>query len=293
MAQRALAGKTAVVTGATRGAGRAIAIELGAAGATVYATGRSTAGNPAPGYEHFLQHINLPEVPGTIEETAAEITRRGGRGIPVRCDHTNEEDVAALFARVANESGTLDILVNNAWGAHARHIDLGPFWEQPMAHWDGMFTAGVRNHLLASRYAAPLMVQQRNGLIVTVTFWDRNRYTGNLFYDLAKAAMVRLAYDMAQDLRQHNVASVAISPGWMRTEFVLQSFKTDEAHWQDIPELQGTESPHYAGRAVVALASDPHIFEKTGNVFRVGDLAGEYGFTDIDGRSIPPFEIPE
>lgn len=138
-----------------------------------------------------------------------------------------------------------------------------------------------------------MLVRQRRGLIATTTFWDRGRYLqGNLFYDLAKAAMTRLAFGMAEELRPHGVASVAVSPGWMRTEFVLTGHQTDEAHWKERPALASTESPRYLGRAVAALAADPKVMEKSGQVLRVGDLAGEYGFTDIDGRVVPPFELP-
>jgi len=150
----------------------------------------------------------------------------------------------------------------------------------------------VRNHLVASRCAAPFMVARKQGLIVTTTFWDRGHYMrGNLFYDLAKAAMTRLAFGMAQDLRAHGVASVAVSPGWMRTEFVLAGHQTDEAHWKERPALARTESPRYIGRAIVALAGDAAVMDKTGRALRVGDLAREYGFTDIDGRQVAPFEI--
>lgn len=161
-----------------------------------------------------------------------------------------------------------------------------------MQHWDTMFDRGVRNHLLASRCAAPMFIRQEQGLIVTTTFWDRDRYmAGNLFYDLAKASMTRLAFGMAQELRAYRVASVAVSPGWMRTEFVLAGHQTDEAHWHERPALARTESPRYLGRAVVALAQDPQIMTRTGRVLRVGDLATEYGFTDIDGRVVPAFEV--
>lgn len=220
--------------------------------------------------------------------------RAGGRGIAVRCDHTNAEEVAALFRQVGYAHGRLDLLVNNAWGGHEKFdgIFQAPFWERPMELWDAMFDRGVRNHLLASRLAAPLLVGQAKGLIVTTTFWDRDRYmAGNLFYDLAKASMTRLAFGMAQDLKPHGVASVAVSPGWMRTEFVLAGHGTDEAHWRECPALAGTESTHYVGRAVAALAADPRIMDKTGRALRVGDLALEYGFVDIDGRVIPPFEL--
>jgi NAD(P)-dependent dehydrogenase (short-subunit alcohol dehydrogenase family) len=289
-----LKGLVAVVTGASRGAGRGIAVELGAAGAVVIVTGRSTRSAPASSYAQLLALSGLPQLPGSIDETADEIDRVGGRGLAVRCDHTDEEQVAALFQRVEREHGRLDLLVNNAWGGHETFdgVFQAPFWERPMAQWEAMFDRGVRNHLLASRCAAPLLVRQKKGLIVTTTFWDRDRYmAGNLFYDLAKAAMTRLAFGMAQELRPHGVASVAISPGWMRTELVLAGHHADEASWREHAELSRTESPRYLGRAVVALARDPAILERTGRVFRVGDLAAEYGFTDIDGRVVPPFEL--
>ncbi|MGC4394391.1 SDR family oxidoreductase [Hydrogenophaga sp. T2] len=284
----------AVVTGASRGAGRGCAIELGAAGATVYVTGRSRRAKPAPGYEQILSLSNLHRVPGSIDETAEEVTRAGGRGIAVSCDHSDEAQVQALFDRVQHEHGRLDLLINNAWGGHEAFdgVFQAPFWERPMVQWDAMFDRGVRNHLLSSRLAAPIFVRQGQGLIVTTTFWDGDKYMrGNLFYDLAKAAMTRLAFGMAQDLRPHGVTSVAVSPGWMRTEFVLASHQTDETRWHEQPALARTESPRYLGRAIVALASDPKVLERSGNVLRVGDLARLYGFTDIDGRMVPPFEL--
>jgi len=284
----------AVVTGASRGAGRGIAMELGAAGATVYVTGRSTRAQPADTYGQLLALSDLPAVPGSIDDTADEVTRMGGRGIAVRCDHTHEDDVKALFAQVEREAGRIDLLVNNAWGGHETFTGVfdAPFWEHPLANWDSMFDRGVRNHLVASRSAAPLMVRQKHGLIVTTTFWDRGRYMkGNLFYDLAKASMTRLAFGMAEELKPHGVASVAVSPGWMRTEFVLAGHKTDEAHWQERPALASTESPRYLGRAVAALAGDPQVMKKTGEVLRVADLAKAYGFTDIDGRQVKAFEM--
>lgn len=292
---RSLKNCVAVVTGASRGAGRGIAVELGAAGATVYVTGRSTRDRPASTYGQLLALSDLPAVPGNIDDTADEVSRQGGRGIAVRCDHTSEEEVAALFARVQREQSRIDLLVNNAWGGHEvfNGVFDAPFWEHPLAQWDAMFDRGVRNHLLASRCAAPMMVRERRGLMLTTTFWDRDRYLrGNLFYDLAKASMSRLAFGMAQELRPHGVASLAVSPGWMRTEFVLAGHKTDEAHWQERPALARTESPRYLGRAVVALAGDPKVLEKSGAVHRVGDLAREYGFTDVDGRQVEAFEIP-
>ncbi|WP_425258663.1 SDR family NAD(P)-dependent oxidoreductase [Rubrivivax sp. RP6-9] len=284
----------AVVTGASRGAGRGCAVELGAAGATVVVTGRSRRGQPAPSYEQIRSLSHMDRVPGSIDETAEEVTRAGGRGIAVACDHTDEAQVQALFERVLHDHGRLDLLVNNAWGGHESFdgVFQAPFWERPMVHWDAMFDRGVRNHLLASRLAAPTFVRQGRGLIVTTTFWDRDRFMhGNLLYDLAKSAMTRLAFGMAQELKPHGVASVALSPGWMRTEFVLAGHQTDEGRWHERPALARTESPRYLGRAVVALAGDPDVLARSGQVLRVGDLARTYGFTDIDGRVVPPFEL--
>ena len=292
---RALQGHVAVVTGASRGAGRGIALELGAAGATVYVTGRSTRAQPAEGYDQILALSKLDRLPGNIDDTADEVSRLGGQGIAVRCDHTAEDEVRALFERIGHEQqGRLDLLVNNAWGGHESFDGVfdAPFWEHPLAHWDSMMDRGVRNHLVASRCAAPLFVEQQRGLVVTTTYWDRGHYLqGNLFYDLAKSAMARLAFGIAQELRPHGVASVALSPGWMRTEFVLRGHQTDETHWQERPALARTESPRYLGRAVAALAADPQVMSRTGEVLRVGDLARVYGFTDIDGRQPAPFEL--
>jgi NAD(P)-dependent dehydrogenase (short-subunit alcohol dehydrogenase family) len=284
----------AVVTGASRGAGRAIAVELGAAGATVYVTGRSTRGHPAQSYGKLLALSSLPAVPGTIDDTADEVTRMGGKGIAVPCDHTDEKDVASLFARIQGEQGRLDLLVNNAWGGHETFDAVfdAPFWERGMEHWDSMMDRGLRNHLLSSRLAVPLMLRQGKGLLVTTTFWDRGHYLkGNLFYDMAKAAMTRLAFGMAEELRPRGITSLAVSPGWMRTEFVLTGHQTDETHWHERPELARTESPSYLGRAVAALAADPAVMAKSGGVHLVVHLAREYGFTDIDGRQPPAFEL--
>jgi len=260
----------------------------------VYVTGRSTRAQPAATYGQLMALSDLAALPGSIDDTADEVTRLGGRGIAVRCDHTSEQDVAALFARVERDAGRIDLLVNNAWGGHETFTGVfeAPFWEHPLSNWDSMFDRGVRNHLLASRCAAPLMVRQKKGLVATTTFWDRGHYLrGNLFYDLAKASMTRLAFGMAQELKPHGVASVAVSPGWMRTEFVLAGHKTDEAHWQERPELARTESPRYLGRAIAALAADARVMDKSGEVLRVADLAREYGFTDIDGRQVAAFEM--
>jgi NAD(P)-dependent dehydrogenase (short-subunit alcohol dehydrogenase family) len=291
----ALAGRVAVVTGASRGAGRGIAMELGAAGATVIVTGRSTREAPAAGYGSLMALSGLTQLPGTIEDTAEEVTRLGGRGVAMRCDHTEPGEVQALVDRVVHEHGPFDLLVNNAWGGHESFDGVfdAPFWEHPLSHWDAMMDRGVRNHLLASRAAARHLVAAGRGLIVTTTFWDRGRYMrGNLFYDLAKAAMTRLAFGLAEELRAHGVASVAVSPGWMRTEFVLAGHHADEHTWRERPALARTESPRYLGRAVAALAADPGVMEKSGGVYRVADLAREYSFTDVDGRQPEAFEIP-
>jgi NAD(P)-dependent dehydrogenase (short-subunit alcohol dehydrogenase family) len=296
-AARPLRGRVAVVTGASRGAGRGIALELGAAGATVYVTGRSTRAAPADTYGSILRESGMEALPGSIDDTAEEVGRLGGTGIAVRCDHTREDDVRALFARVEGEHGGLDLLVNNAWGGHEAFSKASfgaPFWEQALDQWEAMFDRGVRNHLLASRFAAPILIRQGGGLIVTTTYWDRGGYLrGNLFYDVAKAAMNRLAFAMAEELRPHGVASLAVVPGWMRTEFVLASAHADESNWRDYPHFARTESPRYVGRAVAALAADPAVMRKSGGIHRVGDLAVEYGFTDIDGRVVPPYELPE
>ncbi|HEY5947570.1 MAG TPA: SDR family NAD(P)-dependent oxidoreductase [Kofleriaceae bacterium] len=288
--------RIAVVTGASRGGGRGIAVELGAAGATVYVTGRTSRNAPPPDYSRFLAQGHISAMPGTIEDVADEVTAAGGRGIAVRCDHSDAAQVRELVARVEREQGHIDLLVNNAWGGHETltHAALdAPFWEQSLDHWQSMFDHGVRNHVIACHAIAPLFVRQQRGLIITTTYWDRGHYIkGNLFYDLAKATMNRLAFAVAEELRPHHVTSLALAPGWMRTELILAAFKTDEQHWRDVPPLARTESPRYIGRAVVALAADPNVHAKSGGVHLVGALAREYGFTDIDGRVIPPFEMP-
>jgi len=285
MAQR-LTGKVALVTGASRGAGRGIARVLGQEGATVYVTGRTTraaAAGPRP---------------GTIEDTAEAVTAAGGLGIAVQCDHTDDEQVAALFRRLEGEqAGRLDLLVNNVWGGYEDYasdkVFDAPFWAQPLWRWERMFDAGVRAHYTASYLAVPLMMARQAGLIVNTTVWDRGKALTNLPYDLAKTAVNRLAYLLALELRPYGVAAVALAPGWMRTEAVLAVYGTDEAHWQDVPDLAPTESTAYVGRAVAALAADPGVMAKSGQVLRVGDLAREYGFTDADGRQPPAFEIPD
>jgi len=269
-----LKGTVAVVSGASRGAGRGIALVLGESGATVYVTGRST--------ESGIRTENLP---GTVDETAALVTQRGGVGIAVRCDHTQNDNITALFQRVQDEQGRLDLLVNNAWGGYEQYdyaTFMIPFWEQPQLRWEGMFTAGVRAHLLTSQYAVRLMLPQNKGLIINTTAWDRDLYLGNLFYDVAKAAINRMAHGMAHELREYTIAAIALTPGFMRTERVMSIYDGD---------LSRTESPEYVGRAVAALAADPDIMSKSGRVLTAGAVAEEYGFTDIDGQQVPPFHI--
>jgi NAD(P)-dependent dehydrogenase (short-subunit alcohol dehydrogenase family) len=275
----------ALVTGASRGAGRAIALELGAAGATVYVTGRSVDGGPT-----------TDNVPGTIDETAREVSGRGGRGIAVGCDHTVDADVESLFARIRVDHGRLDLLVNNVWGGYehseCRPLPMVPFWEQSLHQWDRMFTAGVRAHLTASRLAVPLMIPQRRGLIVSTTAnLEPLGYLRNMFYDLSKNAVRRLAWAMAQELREHGIASLAVAPGFMRTERIVEAFRRAGA----LAALDGPggpkETPVYLGRAIVALASDARVMEKSGQLLEVGTLAPEYGFTDADGSQPAPFRI--
>ncbi len=274
-----LQGKVALVTGASRGVGRGIAIVLGQAGATVYVTGRSREGRP-----------NSDELPGTLEETAALVSQAGGEGIAVLCDHTKDEQVDHLFAEIRHNHNRIDILVNNVWGGYEHHDDTfsEPFWEQDLSRWDGMFTAGLRAHYNASRLAAPLMIAKGAGLIINISAGDQGKFLHTSMYDTAKAAVDRLAYGMALELYQHKIAALAIHPGWVRTERVMQAMK-------DAPkeELSGTHSPQYVGRAIAALAADKDILKKSGKCLSVGSLAKAYGFTDIDGRYIPPFQIPD
>lgn len=271
-----LRGRVAVVTGASRGVGKGIALALGEAGATVYVTGRSDAAGTTEG------------LPGTVRETADAITQRGGQGVALRCDHTTDAEVEALFARITEEQGRLDLLVNNVWGGYEQHDwsrFVAPFWEQPLRHWSGMFESGVKTHLVSTRLAVPLLLSNQRGLIVHTTAWDRDKYLGNLFYDVAKAAVNRMAFGMARELQPHHVAVVALAPGFVRTERVLAAF----AGAGRVPE--NLESPEYIGRAVVALAGDANVMAKSGRVLTAGQLAVEYGFTDVDGRQWPPFQI--
>jgi NAD(P)-dependent dehydrogenase (short-subunit alcohol dehydrogenase family) len=281
-----LNGIVALVTGASRGAGLGIARELGTEGAAVYVTGRSVSGEPT-----------TDNLPGAIDQAAREVTERGGRGIAIRCDHTVDADVESLFARIRADHGRLDVLVNNVWGGYedpqCRPLPRVPFWEQSPHQWDAMFTAGVRAHLMASRLAVPLMLPEKRGLIVSTTAnLEPLPYLGNVYYDLAKHAVTRLVRDLAHELHGHGIAAIAVAPGFMRTERVVEAFtRAGAAEALDGPGGP-KETTAYLGRAVVALAADPRVGEKSGQLLDVGALAREYGFTDVDGTQPPPFRIP-
>ncbi len=276
-AAQPLSGQVAVVAGATRGAGRGIACMLGEAGATVYCTGRSVRGQPA-----------FEGRPETIEETAELVTRRGGRGIAVQVDHLQEAAVQALFERVHAEQGRLDVVVNDIWGGDPLTQWGKPFWELNIADGLLMQQRGVHTHLITSRHAAPRLVAQRRGLIVKITDGDTPAYRGNLFYDLAKASVIRLALGMAEELRPHGVTALAVTPGFLRSEAMLDLFGVTEANWpagaQRDPHFIASETPYFVGRAVAALAADPHVAAKAGGVYSSWGLSDEYGFTDVDGR---------
>ena len=277
MPELPLRNRVAVVAGATRGAGRGIARMLGAAGATVYCTGRSVRGRPA-----------TPGRPETLDETAELVTAEGGRGVAVRTDHTVEAEVERLFARVRDEAGRLDVLVNDVWGGDALTEWGKPFWELSIAQGQQLLERAVDSHIITSRHGAPLMIERNAGLIVEVTDGDTFGYRGNLVYDLAKNAVVRLAYAMAADLRPHHVTALALTPGFLRSEHVLDSFGVSEANWRDAidkdPYFAESETPCLVGRVVAALAADPHVAAKSGRLFATWTLSKEYGIDDVDGR---------
>ncbi len=282
MSDHPLAGQIALVAGATRAGGRGIAQELAAAGAKVYCTGRSTREHPA-----------TPGRPETIEETAELITTAGGSAVAVRVDHTVEAQVEALAARIAADEGRLDILVNDIWGGDPLIDWRAKFWALDMTTVRTVVDQAVLSHLITSRYLAPMMVAAGRGLIVEITDGALGGYRGQLLYDFAKASANRLAYAMAWDLAPTGLTALAVSPGFLRSEAVLEQFGVGEANWRDAAKTRTTfgfsETPRYMGRAVAALAADPQVRRKSGGVFSVGDLADEYGFTDIDGSS-PHFE---
>lgn len=285
---KSLQGKIAVVTGATRGAGRGIACMLGEAGATVYCTGRSSQADGAAPSRNGDSPFELAGRPETIEETAGMVNEYGGVGIPVQVDHTVEAQVKALFERIRAEQGRLDILVNDIWGGDALTEWGKPFWELSMEKGILMQQRGVHTHFITSRYAAPLMVERKQGLIIEITDGDTDAYRGNLFYDLVKMSVIRLAYAMAEELRPHGVTALAVTPGFLRSEAMLEYFGVTEANWQEgaqkDPHFIASETPFFVGRAVAALAADPKVAGKAGRAFSSWGLSDEYGFTDIDGR---------
>lgn len=272
-----LAGRVALVAGGTRGGGRGIAVELGAAGATVYVTGRSsTAGR---------SDLDRPE---TVEGTADLVTAAGGRGIAVRTDHSRPEDVRALVDRIAAEQdGRLDILVNSVWGGDPLTDWEHPLWEQDLDTGFRLLRQAVDTHVITSRYALPLLVARRGGLVVEVTDGNTARYRGSFFYDLVKSSVIRLAVAQAAELKPYGVAAVAITPGFLRSEAMLDGLGVTEETWRDAvaqdPNFAYSESPAYLGRAVVALAADPDIMAKSGRALATWGLYEEYGFTDADG----------
>jgi NAD(P)-dependent dehydrogenase (short-subunit alcohol dehydrogenase family) len=275
--ERPLAGKVALVAGATRGGGRGIAVELGAAGATVYVTGRSSGAGRSD--------LDRPE---TIEQTAAAVTAAGGLGIPVRADHSRPDDVRVLIDRItAEQDGRLDILVNCVWGGDPLTDWEHPLWEQDLDAGLRLLRQAVETHVITSRLALPLLVARKSGLVVEVTDGNTARYRGTFFYDIAKSTVIRLAVAQAAELKPHGVAAVAITPGFLRSEAILENFGVTEANWRDgaveDPDFAYSESPAYLGRAVAALAADPCVMAKTGRSLATWGLYQEYGFTDADG----------
>ncbi len=272
-----LKGKIAVVAGATRGAGRGIACMLGEAGATVYCTGRSVRGKSAT--------AGRPE---TIEETAELVTQYGGKGIYAQVDHTDEAQVKDFFERVQEEYGRLDILVNDIWGGDEICEWDKPFWEQTLSKGFLMLERAIHTHIITSRYGVPLMIANNTGLIIEVTDGDTLNYRGTIFYDLAKVSTIRLAYAMSEDLQDYDITALAITPGFLRSEAVLDYFGVAEDNWRDAIQqdkhFAESETPFYVGRAIAALAADPHVAEKAGQVLASWNLAKEYGFKDVDGR---------
>jgi NAD(P)-dependent dehydrogenase (short-subunit alcohol dehydrogenase family) len=283
-----LQGKIAVVAGATRGAGRGIACMLGEAGATVYCTGRSVRGRVIPPRTDEMSAFTTAIRPETIDETAEMVTRYGGKGIAVQVDHTDESQVKALFERVRAEQGRLDILINDVWGGDELTEWGKPFWELNFEQGRKMIERAVYTHIITARYGAPLMIERKSGLIVEITDGETSNYRGNLFYDFVKAAVIRLAFAMAEELRPHNVHALAVTPGFLRSEAMLEHFGVTEANWREgakkDPHFIASETPFFVGRAIAALAADPKVGNKSGGAYSSWGLSDEYGFTDINGE---------
>ena len=280
MGKQELRGRVALVAGATRGAGRGIAVELGAAGATVYCTGRTTRTQPS--------ELNRPE---TIEETAELVQQAGGEGIAVQVDHLVPAEVEALVARIERERGRLDLLVNDVWGADVLIQWKTPVWEHSLERGLRMLRLAVDTHLITNHFALPLLIRNPGGLVVEVTDgtaeYNQGNYRVSMFYDLAKTSIVRMAWALAEELKPHNCFAVSVSPGWLRSEQMLDNYRVSEANWRDAIAIQPhfciTETPRYVGRAVAHLAADPQIARWNGQSLSSGQLAQVYGFTDLDG----------
>ncbi len=274
-----LAGTVALVAGGTRGAGRGIAVALGSAGATVYVTGRSSG-----------PHRSEMDRPETIEETAALVDAAGGHGIPVRVDHLVPDEVRALVARIDADHGALHLLVNDIWGATVMEWDRS-VWESSLDVGLRMWRLGVETHAVTSHFALPLLIRSPGGLVVEVTDgtdeYNADHYRVSFFYDLAKVAVNRMAFALGHELAPHGGTAVALTPGWLRSEAMLEAYGVTEATWHDAcrrqPHFAISETPAYVGRAVVALATDPGVARWNGRSLSSGRLAREYGFTDVDG----------
>ena len=275
-----LSGKVALVAGATRGAGRGTAVALGEAGATVYCSGRTT--------REQRSEYDRPE---TIEETAELVTAAGGNGIAVQADHLEPEEVAALVARIEAEQGRLDLLVNDIWGGEKLFEWDKPVWEHDLAAGLRLLQLAVQTHLVTSHHALPLLIREPGGLVVEMTdgtaAYNAENYRVNAFYDLAKTSVIRLAFAQSKELAPHGATAVALTPGWLRSEMMLEAFGVTEETWHDALERQPhfviSESPRFVGRAVAALAADPERQRHNGRSLSRGELAQEYGFTDVDG----------
>lgn len=272
--------KIAIVTGATRGAGRGIAVELGAAGATVYVTGRST--------RTQRSEYDRPE---TIEETAELVNQAGGQGIPVQVDHLEANQVRSLVDRVEQEQGRLDILVNDIWGGeHLAEWNV-PVWQHSLENGLRLLRLAIDTHIITSHFALPLLIKNPGGLVVEMTDgtaeYNQTHYRLSLFYDLAKTSVIRMAWAQAQELQPHQCTAVALTPGWLRSEMMLDLYGVSEANWRDAtakqPHFVISETPHYVGRAVAHLAADPEVARWNGQSLSSGQLAQVYGVTDLDG----------
>jgi NAD(P)-dependent dehydrogenase (short-subunit alcohol dehydrogenase family) len=277
---RPLTGKIALVSGATRGGGRGIAVALGEAGATVYATGRST--------RERRSEIGRPE---TIEETAELVTAAGGEGIAVAVDHLDPGQVSGLIERIDSEHGRLDLLVNDIWGAEHLFEWNSPLWEHDLDRGLRLLRLAIDTHLITSHHALPLMLRRPGGLVVEITdgtaAYNADHYRVSLFYDLAKASVIRIAWALGQELRSQQGTAVALTPGWMRSEAMLENHRVNESNWRQAtertPHFCISETPRYLGRAVAALAGDPDVSRWNGQSLSSGQLAQIYGFTDLDG----------